>query len=307
MSLVFHVLAVFLLAWLIRPTPSGSGESPGRGVGIVLKNYQEQSDYFDGETEGEQATDTVTATSEPSEALATLPSKEQAAFDTSSVLPAQMPVIGAGALEQGSVGGAGEMTAGASQPRSATGGKAQVNIYDVQGEGQKFVFVFDRSESMTGAPLASAKAQLLSSLEGLESTHQFQVVFFNHEYRIFDLSGGQKRMPFATDRTKGLAARFIQGITASGGTRRYEALSAGLSMRPDVLFFLTDVSDIAGNLDTMTPGELDRIRRKNRGVTTIHTIHFGAGPLRRRNNFLMQLAAQNSGEYAYVDTSKLVR
>jgi uncharacterized protein with von Willebrand factor type A (vWA) domain len=197
------------------------------------------------------------------------------------------------------VGGAGDLTQGAAQPRSVAGGRARVSVYGVQGEGRKFVYVFDRSVSMAGEPLRSAKAQLIASLESLESTHQFQIVFFNHNYRVFDLSGGQNRTPFASDRTKQLAAQFVGGMTADGGTDRFTALMLAVGMRPDVLFFLTDADD------PMSQGELDRVRRKNKGTAAIQTIEFGFGPSPGGDNFLVRLARQNGGGYTYVDTSKL--
>jgi len=306
LSALFHVLAMLALAWLIQGSPRGIAEEPARGAGIVLKHFSSDTEYFDGEQQGQQAEENP-AEKQPLDLATALPNDRSAPLDTQSALPEKLPVIGAGALERGGISGAGELAAGARQPKAIQGGKARIGVYNVYGEGQKFVFVFDRSESMAGAPLASAKAQLLSSLEGLEDTHQFQIIFFNHEVRIFDLSGGQNRIPFAGKRAKGLAAKFVGGITASGGTKRYQALAAALRIRPDVIFFLTDVSDAGGNLDAMTAGELERVRRLNRGGTAIHAIHFGSGPLLDRNNFLMRLAAQNSGDYVYVDTSKLTQ
>jgi Ca-activated chloride channel family protein len=152
---------------------------------------------------------------------------------------------------------------------------------------------------MVGAPLASAKRELLKGVSQLEKTHQFQIIFFNHQRRIFDLSGGQNRIPFATDRTKELAARFVGGITASGGTDRYAALWAAVGMRPDVIFFLTDADN------PMTAAELERVRRRNGGAASIHCIEFGFGPPAGGDNFLKRLARQNSGSYVYVDTTQL--
>jgi hypothetical protein len=51
---------------------------------------------------------------------------------------------------------------------------------------------------------------------------------------------------------------------------------------------------------------LAQLRRLNRG-TVINTIEFGAGPPAANYNFLQQLAAENHGQHAYVDVSRLVR
>ena len=46
------------------------------------------------------------------------------------------------------------------------------------------------------------------------------------------MSGGGRRIAFATDRNKKLAGDFVGGITADGGTDRYPALRAAIQMQP---------------------------------------------------------------------------
>ncbi|MFV2070983.1 MAG: hypothetical protein ACC645_28785, partial [Pirellulales bacterium] len=143
------------------------------------------------------------------------------------------------------------------------------------------------------------KSQLVQSLASLESTHQFQIIFFNHELRIFDLTDGQRRLPFATDTVKQTAARWVASISAFGNTKRFEALRKGVAFRPDVVFFLTDDDN------PMTAAELDAIRRKNQGRAAIHVIQFGYGHGSGDDNFLSRLARQNGGTYTYVDSAEL--
>lgn len=305
LSALLHLVLILLLGWLLHTAPRGAADEPGRMVGIVLKHASDQTEYYEGEDDqaqdSQQATDAnQTVETEQSADLSQALPQNVARLDPTDALPAGQAAIGAGALEEG-LGDAGALTAGASQPRSVSGGKARVGIFGVEGEGSKFVYVFDRSISMFGAPLDAAKQQLLASLDSLESTHQFQIIFFNHDCRVFDLSGGQNRIPFATDRTKELARKFVGGITADGATDRYAALMKAVAMRPDVVFFLTDTDD------PMSPGELERIRRKNRGATAIFAIEFGVGPQVGGNNFLMKLARDNGGSFVYVDTAKLRR
>ena len=78
---------------------------------------------------------------------------------------------------------------------------------------------------MEGPPLAAAKKQLLESLKSLDSVHQFHIMFFNTKTQSFDISGGGHRIAFASDRNKKLAANFVGGITADGGTDRMLALA----------------------------------------------------------------------------------
>src|SRR5262245_17102357 len=62
------------------------------------------------------------------------------------------------------------------------GGETQV--FGVTGRGRKFVYVFDRSLSMQGAPLAAAKRELIASLGRLEDGQQFQIIFYNEKPRM---------------------------------------------------------------------------------------------------------------------------
>ncbi len=119
-------------------------------------------------------------------------------------------------------------------------------MFGVESEGYKFIYVFDRSGSMGGhggSPLAAAKAQLLDSLEKLGQTHQFEIIFYNEEPHVFEVSGSTGRLVFANDQNKTLAKRFIGGVTADGGTDHEPALAMALRMAPDVIFFLTDADE----------------------------------------------------------------
>ena len=179
-------------------------------------------------------------------------------------------------------------------------GKASVRVFGVEGKGSRFIYVFDRSSSMEGTPLATAKQQLIASLDSLSSVHQFHIIFFNQQVRHSDLSGGGRRTAFATDRTKKLATRFVGGITADGGTDRYPALRAAIQMQPDVIFFLTDADD------PMPASELKDIAELNERVgATISTIEFGRGASKQTRNFLTELARITGGQYGYVDTETL--
>jgi uncharacterized protein with von Willebrand factor type A (vWA) domain len=173
-------------------------------------------------------------------------------------------------------------------------------VFGVQGKGSKFIYVFDRSASMEGRPLAAAKKQLLESLQSLESVHQFHIIFFNTKTQSFDITSGGHRIAFASDRNKKLAGNFVGGITADGGTDRMYALREALNFTPDVIFFLTDADD------PMSASEMAELARANRRMqASICVIEFGKNPAPRPNNFLARLAHDNGGQYGYVDTTKL--
>lgn len=227
---------------------------------------------------------------------------EQPSVDLRGVLPASGTSAGAGAGHDSGVGSATGLT---SHPRGSSqlrGGRARTGVFGASGEGHKFVYVFDRSGSMdghNGAPLAAAKAELGQSLQDLGQTHQFQIIFYNEQPRIFNPSGSPGRLVFGTDQNKRLAGRFVGSITASGATRHVEALEMALRMAPDVIFFLTDADE-----PRMTSQQLAHIAQRNAG-TAINTIEFGYGSQHDADNFLVKLARQNGGQHVYVDVSRL--
>ena len=300
-SVVFHVVLMLLLGLILRDAPRGVVDEPGRTAGIVLRRMTDDGELYEGEQADQDESPAAASPAEQaSDRLAALPDAT-AVSDPTSALPLHVN-IGAGPRAAGRVGDAGAATSDSRSRRGPiSGGQARVSVFGAVGEGTKFVYVFDRSVSMAGAPLRRAKAELVGSLASLNDVHQFQIIFFNHQVRTFDLTGGQQRVAFASEQNKQLAARFVGGVTAAGGTDRLSALRLAVGMRPDAIFFLTDVDD------AMSAGELDSIRRLNRSGASINTIEFGYGQSSGSTNFLKRLARQSGGQYVYVDTSKFGR
>ncbi|HEY3394844.1 MAG TPA: hypothetical protein VGK58_19215 [Lacipirellulaceae bacterium] len=175
-----------------------------------------------------------------------------------------------------------------------------MKVFGVEGTGNKFVYVFDRSASMEGAPLANAKRQLIESLKSLDELHQFHIIFFNHRLQAFNASAGGRRIAFADDRNKLLAAGFVRRIKADGGTDRFAALKHALALNPDTIFFLSDADDPMSDREMATLAELN----ENVGAA-ICVIEFGNGAVEPGRNFLTELARQSGGQYDYVDVAKL--
>jgi von Willebrand factor type A domain len=196
--------------------------------------------------------------------------------------------------------GAGANSTAARLGESPGNGYAKVKVFGVEGTGNKFVYVFDRSASMEGAPLANAKRQLIESLKSLDELHQFHIIFFNHRLQAFNSSPGGRRIAFADDRNKLLAAGFVRRIKADGGTDRFAALKHALALNPDTIFFLSDADDPMSDREMATLAEL------NEGVgAAICVIEFGNGAVEPERNFLTELARQSGGQYGYVDVAKL--
>ncbi|HEY3391275.1 MAG TPA: hypothetical protein VGK58_01115 [Lacipirellulaceae bacterium] len=299
-SISVHCCMMALLGLGFQHAPSGAADEPGRTAGIVLKRTSAEGDLYEGEEKHAEQPATITDIAAP-ELLPSLPS-ETVGANAVDELP-QPPTPGAQASSGGGQANAGQIPSGGSRKGPvAASADARVSVFGVQGTGSKFVYVFDRSASMEGPPLAAAKRQLIESLRSLESTHQFHIIFFNTRTRSFDITGGGRRIAFATDRNKQLAANFVGGITADGGTDRLTALREAIGIAPDVIFFLTDADD------AMPASELAEIARANRrSRAAICVIEFGRRSTPPGSNFLTELARESGGQYGYVNAAALSR
>jgi len=303
LSLGFHLVVFIVLGLTLRLTPrQGAMAQRTADVGIVLKHQEGRTEYFEGPSDVGQANPAAAVAAGPVlDELLDSPSP----VDPTAALPAEMGIIGPSALADAGAGHAGTGLDGTTGPpgTSTYGGKAKTRVFGVEGEGYKFVYVFDRSASMGGSgrsALSAAKAELLKSLESLERTHQFQIIFYNETPSIFNPSGRPGRLAFADEQTKRRARSFVSQIIADGTTRHEQALEAAIRLQPDVIFFLTDADE-----PRLSPRELYEIHRRSAGIT-INAVEFGLGPKSSTDNFLEKLARQNGGQYAYVDITRLL-
>jgi hypothetical protein len=227
---------------------------------------------------------------------------EPLVVETSDSVRPPLPAIGPAALGGEAPSVLDMLDEPADRPELTTD-LASTSMFGVEATGRKFVYVFDRSGSMgepANRPLAAAKAELIQSLERLESVHQFHLIFYNTETRVFNPTGVRGRLVFGTDENKEAARRFIASISAEGGTNHYDPLLVAVRLRPDVIFLLTDgeqKDDLAGD-------DLAHIRRVNDGIAQIHVIQFASTPY--ASNSLKQLAAENRGQHTYYDIRKAV-
>lgn len=301
-SVVLHAALLVLLGWTVRYAPRGAADEPARTVGIVLRHATSAEPFYE-HAPTAAAAPSVDAASDPAAAggLAAGPPVDLSASLPSAAPPTVAAVPGPPGLSSGVAG----MTAGPRGARDLAGGKGSTSVFGLQGQGYKFAYVFDRSGSMGGSgqrALNAAKAELLRSLESLEDTHQFQIIFYNEEPTIMPIAGLTGRLVFANAENKRTAEQFVRSITPDGGTQHASALMLGLRLQPDVLFFLTDADQ-----PELSAAEQDRIRRLNGGRTTIHTIEFGLGPRVGGENFLARLARENGGSYVYIDVARAGR
>lgn len=305
-SLLFHMVAIVVVALglFLRPVPPGQADVREVSAAIVLKKIDAAGEYYEGEADQPQMAESAAAGAEISQAEA-LPSESEFSADVSSALPEASFGAQFGDPGEGAGGGNADLSVGGGGPgtRNIEGGKARTGVFGVESEGYSFVYVFDCSASMSapaGRPLAAAKQQLLASLEALDKSHQFQIIFYNREPYLLNLTGVEGRLVFGEEKNKQQARKFVASIDAQLNTNHEPALMMAIRMRPDVIFFLTDADD-----PVLTDEQLRRMARLNAGGAVINTIEFGTGAPPARPNFLMRLAHEHGGQYQYVNVRQL--
>jgi hypothetical protein len=308
MSTILHLSVFTLLSLYITGTPRGADVEESRVGGITLAklsggatNYLSEGDETDSAASASSSSPAA-AGAEALPELTELPltGGPQLPMGDGGVALSGLPSVGlpgANGLTQGA-GGAGRRGVG-------EGIYGETTVFGVKGRGTRFVYVFDRSASMSGyegRPLAAAKRELLASLESLGKLHQFQIIFYNDKPHVMNVNPSlPPQLLYGDEQGKRLAATFVGGVIADGGTRHMEALLLAIQMRPDVIFFLTDADD-----PKLTASDLRKIRERSRGIS-INAIEFGSGPASGGYTFLQQLAAENNGQHVYVDVTSLPR
>lgn len=306
MSLVLH--GVFFLCLIFgfnrQGVPEGSGES-FRDVGLFTKGDVPSSNSD--AVAAQESADAAPADSNASDPLLSEP-----VADTGPAVPLQLPAtttIGAGVpLPTGLPSAAAsrpQKSAGKGLVRGAAGGGAGprfgrsdgTSFFQIAAQGDHFYYVVDCSGSMDEEnAIGVARAELMASIERLDSTKRFQIVFYNSD--LMPLLNGKQEIFFATDVNRTLARQFINAQQPSSGTMHRPALVMALRSAPNVIFFLTD-----GDTPELSPRDLKDLRDLNRNNTQIHVIEFGKGAKLGSMNWLEQLAKDQNGTYRYRDVT----
>lgn len=315
-SIALHVATIIVLAGSMQSLPRG-GFQAGNSISLVLNSAAGDEPGSGGEGARGQENlaqqppapppllETPPATIESPTVAAvsqTAPVRLASIATPTPNAPASAALASSPRPRQSNPLGNSSGRGGPGSGRGGRGGDTTVSVFGVAGKGSRFVYLFDRSASMEGAPLAAAKRQLLQSLQSLGSIHQFHIIFFNTKTQPFINPNGTFKNAFATEINKQLAANFVGGITADGGTDRMAALREAVGCTPDVIFFLSDADD------PMSASELAELERLNRRIhAAICVIEFGRAAAPSPDNFLMRLAHNSGGQYGYVDTTTLTR
>jgi Ca-activated chloride channel family protein len=155
------------------------------------------------------------------------------------------------------------------------------------------VFVLDKSGSMKGEKIEQAKGALAYCIDNLNGSDRFNIVLFSTNVTTYS-----DRMVEASRREKNKAEKFIEEITARGGTDINNALLAALepleSDRPRMVIFLTDGLPTVGESNIQTI--LSNLRKRN---DSVRIFPFGVG-YDVNTVLLDQLSADHHGAVDYI-------
>jgi len=307
-SVVLHVaiFLILLLAWKTTYEGAASVEIVSGGI-VMVQNVGDKPTYYQ---EVSTQSDQQDASLIDNPLLANRISREKNASEVAVDLPGGLPQVTVTGLDgQDDKGDLNlpslEELTGSRMNKAGNPGAVQTGVFGTKGTGTRFIYVFDRSGSMAGyggRPMAAAKQQLLASVKDLKDNHQFQIIFYNERATLLNPKLPlQATLLFGTPENIDYAQSFVQQIEPDGQTDHIEALTMALNLKPDVIFFLTDADE-----PQLTIAELNRINRRNASVgASINAIQFGIGGRVGRENFLLKLAQENGGQFAYVDLKQL--
>jgi hypothetical protein len=201
-------------------------------------------------------------------------------------------------------------------------------FFEIHDRARSVAYVIDRSGSMAVRnSLDVAKRELLASLSQLPPDSQFAVIFYNMTaWTLRDDQGHAGLMAASASNRKEVQSQ-IAKVAADGGTDHMVALRTALTLKPDVIFFLTDA-------DLMTNNDVDEVLEEmgkapkpavgtNRSLmasfrmfmngfsrpaevqkTRIQVIELGRGPEVTQDAPLRRLATTTDGSYLYLDVQQ---
>ncbi|MGB1927916.1 MAG: VWA domain-containing protein [Mariniblastus sp.] len=280
LSLLLHLSLIAGLVFFLTQIPNGAGEVDNRTGGIVLVDIQSETTEYLSEGDISQNSNPASSpdTSTPSldlEERPELPGLESITAEASGIenlLSNNVP--SADSLITGSVA------------NGKIGGKMTTEVFGIAGTGSRFVYLIDRSKSMEGynfRPMLAARQELWKSVNSLNESNQFQIIFYNNEVDIFR---GKLSLHSANGTNKAAAKSYVESTQPKGGTDHLTALKTAFKLSPDVIFFLTDAEG------GFTADEIFELSRRNYSRAIINTIEFGE---RRSNDRSLEAIARNSG------------
>ena len=154
----------------------------------------------------------------------------------------------------------------------------------------EMIFVLDCSGSMSGQPIAQAKAAIDHALTQLQPQDTFQIIQFSN-----DASQLGKRPVAATRKNIQRGRTYVRSLSGGGGTMMIEGIKAALDFPhdPERLRFVTFLTDgFIGN-------EVDILAAVHQRVDSARIFSFGVGSASNRY-LLNRMAKLGNGAVAYL-------
>lgn len=278
LSLAFHLVLVLAILFCPKPQDQPISSSSKTRPSLRLERSRPQPTKPTGEENAEEgegfqaaihsemlieAPKLVVSKTVPSAMIHSAPSGPQLA-------PGPLPGKGGG------VGSAGKGT----------------TFFKVGTTARRIMYVLDASSSMGRDGLwERASRELVKSLDQLPADVAFQIIVYHSKPRTL-LTAPPGWLTW-DGLTPAKVLQALNNLMPEGRTEHAPALSKALSMRPDVLFFLTDADDLTYPL-------LAQVDGWNRGKTVIHTFELNRRAGQRPGGPLHLLATRNGGEYRLV-------
>ncbi|MFW9920815.1 MAG: VWA domain-containing protein, partial [Candidatus Thorarchaeota archaeon] len=161
---------------------------------------------------------------------------------------------------------------------------------------REYVFVLDRSGSMSGTKISQAKEAFCSMIDDMNENDIFNVVAFSTEVSTLWLE------PYAaSDLNKWFAKNWVNGLSADGSTNFYGAGVTGLETFTDgsytkAMLILSDGLPTCGE-STSSDAILSAIQETNSKGVSISTISFGTDA---DETLMANVASQNSGFFELI-------
>ena len=165
-------------------------------------------------------------------------------------------------------------------------GTGGASFFGLEAKGGKFVFVVDRSGSMSGSPMEAAKSEIIRSIMSLDDNMEVCVLFYDDNFLMMD----DGRLLKASKANKNKILSWVGQVASGGGTDPSAAMAKALSLKPDAIWLLSD-GQFSSEIATMIG------QQNHRGRVMIPTIAFFS---REGEAVLRQIATENRGRYQFI-------
>lgn len=137
-------------------------------------------------------------------------------------------------------------------------------FFGSESKGQKFVFVVDNSNSMSGGRFETALIELVKAIDRMTPQQQIYIVFFSDTaYGLFHPDTASALIP-ATDANKARLKKWLPTVELCLNTNCEAAMRTAVALQPDVIYVLGDGA-FTDNTEALMTGAL-------KGKATIHTL-----------------------------------